>query len=31
MVEPFTLSLSKGCTRFDKPVLSTVEGLSPNG
>ena len=31
MAEPFTLSSSKGRPGFDKPVLSTVEGLSPNG
>jgi hypothetical protein len=35
--QPFALSLSKGvswqCLRpsFDRPVLSEVEGLSPNG
>lgn len=31
MVEPFALSMSKGCTSLDKLVLSTVKGLSPNG
>ena len=31
MVEPLTVRLAMGCTGFDKPVLSTVEGLSPNG
>ena len=26
MYEPFTLSLSKGCPGFDKPVLSPSKG-----
>jgi hypothetical protein len=30
-IRPFALSLSKGSQGFDRPVLSHVEGLSPNG
>jgi hypothetical protein len=29
--KPFALSLSKGCSWFDKPVLSRAEGLTTNG
>jgi hypothetical protein len=29
--EPFALSLSKGCTGFDKACPELVEGLSPSG
>jgi hypothetical protein len=29
--KPFALSLSKGCSWFDKPVLSGAEGLTTNG
>jgi len=28
---PFALSLSKGRSWFDKPVLSSAEGLTTNG